>query len=246
MPIPDGLSKIRISGDVRHPRTGAAGTGTVQIVFGYPIRDATNHVIFGAGVVPATVTGGVFTTDEFVNPRQAGISPANQPLTVRVLTDVYADEFKIEIPEGSTGTLQLSDLAPAEIPPAVLTYLPVTGGTLTGPATWNGTPSTSGHLTPKGYVDSGLAGKVSQAGLDALTTGQGRLSDASLRATFGPADPVLSNFSYDPTGNLLSYQEDAITITLTYNADGTVATMKRGSAPAKTFSYSGGNLVGVA
>jgi len=60
-------------------------------------------------------------------------------------------------------------------------------------------------------------------------------------------DPVLSNFTYDAaTGNLLSYQEDGITITLTYNADGTVATSKRGSGPTRTYSYSGGNLAGVA
>jgi hypothetical protein len=58
---------------------------------------------------------------------------------------------------------------------------------------------------------------------------------------------VLSNFSYDSaTGNLLSYQEDGITITLTYNADGTVATSKRGTDPTQTFTYTGGNLVGVA
>jgi uncharacterized protein RhaS with RHS repeats len=70
---------------------------------------------------------------------------------------------------------------------------------------------------------------------------------AALGAALGSADPVLSNFTYDPaTGNLLSYQEDGITITLTYNADSTVATSKRGSGPTRTFTYSGGNLAGVA
>jgi hypothetical protein len=72
-------------------------------------------------------------------------------------------------------------------------------------------------------------------------------ADPALRAAYVHADPVLSNFSYDPgTGNLLSYQEDGITITLTYNSDGTVATSTRGSNAAKAYSYSGGNLVGVA
>jgi hypothetical protein len=70
---------------------------------------------------------------------------------------------------------------------------------------------------------------------------------AAADSRFAKADPVLSNFSYDPTtGNLMSYQEDGVTITLTYNPDGTVATSRRGAAPVVTYSYAGGNLVGVA
>jgi hypothetical protein len=166
MPIPDTLTKIRISGDVRHPLSGAPGTGTVEFEFGYPMRDTNNNVIFGDNVVRATVTNGSFTTDEFVNPRQAGVTPQNQPLTVRILTDVYADSYSIEIPADSTGTLQLAQLAPAENPPAVVTYalasqlanyLPLAGGLLTGAARWNGTPASSGDLTPKSYVDAAIA-----------------------------------------------------------------------------------------
>jgi hypothetical protein len=72
-------------------------------------------------------------------------------------------------------------------------------------------------------------------------------TSAALRAAFGRAAPVLSDFVYESgTGNLLSYVEDGITITLTYNADGTVATSKRGTDATQTYSYSGGNLVGVA
>jgi hypothetical protein len=65
------------------------------------------------------------------------------------------------------------------------------------------------------------------------------------RAALGSADPVLSDFVYDG-GNLTSYKEDGVPIVLTYNADGTVATSKRGTAAAKTYSYTGGNLGGVA
>ncbi|GAA1281309.1 DUF4082 domain-containing protein [Saccharothrix xinjiangensis] len=163
MPIPDTLTKIRLAGDVRHPLSGAPGTGTIELVFEHPIRDTGNDIIFAPGTVTAAVADGQFLTDEFLSPRQAGISPANQPLTVRVLTDVYADEYRIEIPDGATGTLQLADLAPAENPPAVVTYalasalsdyLLKTGGTLTGPLSWNGTPSASGHLVTKAYADS--------------------------------------------------------------------------------------------
>lgn len=167
MPIPDTLSKIRLAGDIRHPQTGAPGTGRVEIEFGYAIRDTGNNVIFGPGIVTADVANGVFVTDEMVNPRQAGVSPTNQPLTVRVLTDVHASEYRIEIPADTSGTVQLVDLAPATDPPAVVTYalasqladyLPKTGGTVTGAITWNGTPSASGHFATKAYVDGLMLG----------------------------------------------------------------------------------------
>lgn len=97
---------------------------------------------------------------------------------------------------------------------------------------------------------AGLATKQDAATLDAATAalvdGLGSTATA-LRAAFGRAAPVLSDFVYDaPTGNLLSYKEDGISIVLTYNSDGTVATSKRGTEPTQTFSYTGGNLVGVA
>lgn len=82
---------------------------------------------------------------------------------------------------------------------------------------------------------------------DELPTAAQIAADPALMAAFGRAAPVLSNFSYDSaTGNLLSYQEDGITTTLTYNADGTVATSKRGAEPTQTYTYTGGNLTGVA
>lgn len=64
----------------------------------------------------------------------------------------------------------------------------------------------------------------------------------------GSVDPVLAGFTYDPaTGDLLSYTENGVTITLTYNADGTVATSRRGAGPIRTYSYDANlNLIGVA
>jgi hypothetical protein len=60
------------------------------------------------------------------------------------------------------------------------------------------------------------------------------------------SDPDLSDFVYEAgTGNLLSYKENGVSIVLTYNVDGTVATQKRGPNPTQTFTYSDGNLTGV-
>ncbi|MEV8439144.1 hypothetical protein AB0425_17355 [Actinosynnema sp. NPDC051121] len=166
MPIPDTLTKIRIAGDIRHPLSGTPGTGTVEIVFGYTVRDTANNVIFAPGAVTAAVTAGTFLTAEMVNPRQAGISPANQPLTVRILTDVYADEYQIEIPADATGTLQLADLAPAENPPAVVTYalasalaayLIKAGDTMTGALLLAADPTADMQAATKRYVDAAAA-----------------------------------------------------------------------------------------
>lgn len=42
-------------------------------------------------------------------------------------------------------------------PDAGVPFLPLTGGTVTGPITWNGTPTVDGHLAPKSYVDDAVA-----------------------------------------------------------------------------------------
>lgn len=203
MPIPETLTTIRIAGDVRHPLSGAPGTGTVEFVFGYPVRDTANNVIFAPGTVTATVTAGAFTTDEFVSPRQAGVSPANQPLTVRILTDVYADEYQIEIPADSTGTLQLADLAPAESPPAVVTYalasaltayLLKAGGTLAGPLTLAGAPTSALHAATKAYVDA-LTGRTPVALADQATITTDASTGTLFRVTL-TANRTLAN----PTG----------------------------------------------
>lgn len=88
---------------------------------------------------------------------------------------------------------------------------------------------------------------VVDADISPIVANPASATSVALRAAFGRAAPVLSDFVYDPpTGNLLSYKEDGIPIVLTYNSDGTVATSKRGTEPTQTFSYSGGNLTGVA
>ena len=121
--------------------------------------------------------------------------------------------------------------------PISVDALTVPGGGATGDAlVYDGSGGVAWGTAGLSAAD--VAGQIGTAG----TT----IGDAA-RAAYEAVDPVLSNFSYDPaTGNLLSYQENGTTITLTYNSDGTVATSQRGSNPAKTYSYSGGTLVGVA
>lgn len=148
--------------------------------------------------------------------------------------------------------LGITDYNPVRIERVYLLDGTGAGNVPTGTAYVTSLAGLTGVLTAQAAVDA-LAGPLDAAYATdtALTTGLAGKVDTSTYtaglASKAPADPVLSAFSYDAaTGNLLSYQEDGITITLTYNADGTVATSKRGTNATRTFSYSGGNLTGVA
>jgi hypothetical protein len=209
---------------------------------------------FPAGITPKTVTVGIasFFDGTLANgvatitaPINVVHTPTNRPIFSSIMSQPFVD-----------GVASFT-LAPTDAPGlnridfSYKLVVTIQGALVQPDPIWFLLP-TAGPDT----VDlDGLVTVPSSAGtpisVDVLTVNDitNPASDVStaLRATFGRAAPVLSAFSYDAaTGNLLSYQEDGITITLTYNADGTVATSKRGSEPTQTFSYSGGNLVGVA
>jgi hypothetical protein len=179
MPLPPAVGTVTIDFDIRHPQTGTPGNGTVLVTLPYALRDTTDHVILGAGTITALCVDGVGSVT-IPDPNDTDVSPQGWAPHISVLTDVYAAEYDIVIPDGSAGlTLHLSNLAPAETPPQVFAYalvsqlagyLPLTGGTLSGPASWNGTPSASGHLTTKAYVDSLI---VSGGVPDATTSSKG-------------------------------------------------------------------------
>jgi hypothetical protein len=181
MPLPAAVGTVTIDFDIRHPMSGAPGTGTVEVTIPYALRDTTDNVILGPGTITAAVSSGVGTIT-IPDPHDSDVSPQGWAPHVKILTDVWADEFDVEIPPGSAGTtVHLASLAPSVSPPAVVTYalaadllnyLPRAGGTITGPVTWNGTPSASGHLATKAYVDANAGGGSTP---DATTTTKGKL-----------------------------------------------------------------------
>jgi hypothetical protein len=179
MPLPAAVGTVTIDFDIRHPMSGTPGTGTVEVTIPYALRDTTDNVILGPGTITAAVSNGVGTVT-IPDPHDSDVSPQGWAPHIKILTDVWADEFDVEIPPGSAGTtVHLASLAPSVSPPAVVTYalasdllnyLPRAGGTITGPVTWNGTPSASGHLTTKAYVDAGGGSTP-----DATTTTKGKV-----------------------------------------------------------------------
>jgi hypothetical protein len=245
---------------VRLALSAPTSTGTVRRPSGsVEWRPTKRRNVAGDVVLPAPFTVGLADTPPVIE-----VAPTEPGWAWQVVERVQGGSPKaryLTVPDSAT-VVDYADLV--EVDPATLD--PVTLSN----AWWS---QVTAYAQPVGdyatHTDltTGLAGKVNTstytAGLagkqdvgdyatnSALTTGlAGKVNSSTYTAGLAakaPADPVLSNFSYDAaTGNLLSYQEDGITITLTYNADGTVATSQRGSNAAKVYTYSGGNLVGVA
>ncbi|UJQ86074.1 minor tail protein [Gordonia phage Zany] len=72
-----------------------------------------------------------------------------------------------------------------------------------------------------------------------------RLSKAALDGTYAPAAPTTA-ITYNPDGSVATVTENGITTTYTYNTDGTVATDTR-LGVTRTYTYDGsGNLTGIA
>jgi len=95
-------------------------TGRVVLIGPHILRDSAGNVIHGRPVDTVTLVNGegtleVPTTD---NP---DVSPSGWPYTCLVDTDVYRDQFPVQVPAG-VGPIEFVDLAPAIAPTAVATY----------------------------------------------------------------------------------------------------------------------------
>lgn len=212
MPLPAAVGTVTIAFDIRHPASGTPGTGTVEVTVPYALRDTTDHVILGPGTIPAAVDNGVGQVT-IPDPNDSDVSPQGWAPHIKVLTDVWAAEFDVVIPPGSGGTtLQLSNLAPAENPPALVSYalasdlnnyLPKVGGTITGPITWNGTPNASGHLATKAYVDAN-AGGGSTPDATTITKGKLQLAGDLAGTADAPTVPALATKYVKPGSGIPS------------------------------------------
>jgi YD repeat-containing protein len=75
-----------------------------------------------------------------------------------------------------------------------------------------------------------------------------RLSEPSLSATYAGAFPESQAITYNADGSVATVTENGITTSYTYNADGTVATDSRtvgGVTTVRTYTYTDGNLTGI-
>jgi len=102
---------------------------------------------------------------------------------------------------------------------ALVNYVPLAGGTITGAINWSGTPSAPTHLTTKAYVDAAVAAAapvgmpyiVTTAGQSSVT---GTTSETNLAALLIPGGTMGRNgfvqvaafFSYPNNSNSKTYQ----------------------------------------
>jgi YD repeat-containing protein len=69
--------------------------------------------------------------------------------------------------------------------------------------------------------------------------------DLPVAAAVAATQFATTAITYNGDGTVATVTENGILTTYTYNTDGTVATDHRG-AVTRTYTYSGGNLVGIA
>jgi YD repeat-containing protein len=70
----------------------------------------------------------------------------------------------------------------------------------------------------------------------------------ALNATYASAFPASQAITYNADGSVATVTDNRITTTYTYNSDGTVATDSRavgGVTTTRTYTYTNGNLTGI-
>jgi YD repeat-containing protein len=91
------------------------------------------------------------------------------------------------------------------------------------------------------YLPDGVTPEAVEANLPP------RLADTALSATYVSAFPA-STITYNTDGTVATVTENGVTTTYTYNADGTVATDTRtvnGVTTTRTYGYTNGNLTSI-
>ncbi len=124
MPLPSGLLKIQISGDLRTFSAGATSKGRVQIFATAPLYAPGQNVILTPAqpITAAIAAAGTFLTDEFISPGDPGVSPQDMPLLVVVRTPTYNDQWYVQVPANASGVIDLADLPRSNTAPAMVTY----------------------------------------------------------------------------------------------------------------------------
>lgn len=110
-----------------------------------------------------------------------------------------------------------------------------------GVRTWNALPYTA----TKG--DPGPAGVADDASVKALLDNPNSQTAGKLSATYAPAFAD-TGITYNVDGTVATVTEGGITTSYTYNADGTVATDSRtinGVTTTRAYTYTNGNLTGI-
>lgn len=220
------IGTVTIAWNIEHPISHADAVGRFRLHIPYPIRDGANNVLLAPGPSDWVnlVNGQASIT--FPDPHDPAITPQGWSPVVEVETDIWKGKYPVTVPTGSAGqtlhnpmrAIVPDDLVTYATPADLARYLKLTGGTITGPISWDGTPTDDDHLTSKSYVDAAVGGGSGGVGslplFDVETygaTGDGIADDyPAIRAAW---DAMLAS----PVGGLLYFPR-----AVTYRVDADV------------------------
>lgn len=139
MGLPGDLTTCVLTGTFADP-AGNPMRGTVTICPNATLSDATGNVIIPQLQRAWQLFNGSFTSSPLVATDNSDITPANWGYLVQVaLQGVPSYQFTVLLPT-SGSPIDLSALSPATSIPQSSSYLQMSGGTLTGKLTLNGSP----------------------------------------------------------------------------------------------------------
>lgn len=162
MTLPASLVQVPVHGKITDVSTGAAGVGYVNFRIPQAIVDTIDKVVLGNGNgnFRATLDAAGEFTISLPACDTPGFTPSGWAYEMRVFTDIWrVEKLLVQVPSATSGTLELASLILSGPQPAPLPgYLPLSGGTLTGPLVLGADPTIPLGAATKNYVDTHGAG----------------------------------------------------------------------------------------
>ncbi|HZN73088.1 MAG TPA: hypothetical protein VFC00_15580 [Micromonosporaceae bacterium] len=201
MPFPASVTTVTVHMALLDGQ-GQPFAGQVMWVIPQVLRDVTGNIVITPGAHIAELDADGEASITLPTTDDPDLAPQDWTYDVVISgTGMRSQAMRIQLPVAlGAGPVEFSDLATVEDPPDVIAYLPIVGGTLTGPLVLSGAPTQALHAATKAYVDAG-AGGISPTILDA----KGDLlaasaADAPARVAVGSNGQVLTADSTQAAG----------------------------------------------
>lgn len=178
MSFPASVTTISVHGRVLTP-AGNAATGAIYFKIPQALRDTTGNVVVGPSDISATLDASGDFTVSLVATDDPDITPQGWAYIVRADFDVWRQTFEIQVPYNG-GSLEFADILPAVTTPSVSTYLPISGGTLTGSLGIGTAPAHRLHVVGTGTTRTVFAEHATTGSL--LANFHSRTPDVGSRA----------------------------------------------------------------
>lgn len=153
MALPGDLNTVTVTGTFLDP-AGQAQRGWVSFTPSAILTDVTDSVVIAPLPRTCEVTGGTLTSPPLAATDNTLLLPGGWWYTVEIsLQNAQPYSFAAFIAYANGATQDISTLAPLELQAAMASYLPLTGGTMTGPL-YAQTPTSSSEVATMGYVNA--------------------------------------------------------------------------------------------